>query len=71
MFGLFNLQLDLSLYKDAGFCGLISRAQVTLDDGLNYKVENQYPDGTGDLTLDLAGVEADVWTSFEIPLQNY
>ena len=25
-------------------------------------------DGTGDLSLDLTGVEADVWTSFEIPV---
>ena len=41
---------------------------MCLDGGLNYKVENEYPDGTGDLSLDLTGVEADVWTSFEIPV---
>jgi len=61
--------VDLSAYKDAGFLRFdLKLPQTTLDGGLNYKVENQYPDGTGDLTLDLTDVEADVWTSFEIPV---
>ena len=61
--------VDLSLYEDAGFLRFdLKLPQETIDGGLNYKVENEYPDGTGDLSLDLTGVEADVWTSFEIPV---
>ncbi|MDA8946158.1 glycoside hydrolase family 16 protein [Luminiphilus sp.] len=61
--------VDLSLYEDSGFLRFeLKLPQETIDSGLNFKVENEYPDGTGDLSLDLSGVEADVWTSFEIPV---
>lgn len=61
--------VDLSLYKDVGFLRFeLKVPQETIDDGLNYKVENQYPDGTGDLSLNLEGVQADTWTSFEVPV---
>ena len=61
--------VDLSLYEDSGFLRFDLKApQETIASGLNYKVENEYPDGTGDLSLDLSEVSADEWTSIEIPV---
>jgi len=66
-----GVEVDLGLYEDAGFLRFELKApEETIDAGLLFKVENTYPDGTGDLPLDqyIADIEPGVWTEVEIPV---
>lgn len=66
-----GVEVDLSLYEDAGFLRFELKApEETIDAGLLFKVENTYPDGTGDLPLDqyITDIEPGVWTEVEIPV---
>ena len=42
----------------------------TVADGIIYKVENDYPQGTGPIELDLAGYVPGTWKSFEVPIAD-
>lgn len=53
-----NLKFDLQVSAD------------TVADGVIFKVENDYPQGTGAIELDLAGYAAGTWKSFVIPISD-
>ena len=42
----------------------------TVTDGVIFKVENEYPQGTGAIPLDLEGYIPGTWKSFEIPIAD-
>ena len=42
----------------------------TVTDGVIFKVENEYPQGTGAMPLDLEGYIPGTWKSFEIPIAD-
>jgi hypothetical protein len=48
----------------------INLSAATAADGVIYKVENDYPKGTGPIELDLAGYVPGTWKSFEIPIAD-
>lgn len=48
----------------------INLTAATAADGVIYKVENDYPQGTGPIELDLTGYVAGTWKSFEIPIAD-
>jgi len=53
-----NLKFDLQVSAE------------TVADGVIFKVENDYPQGTGAIELDLAGYAAGTWKSFVIPISD-
>jgi beta-glucanase (GH16 family) len=62
--------LDLSDSNGGTLKFDINLTAATAADGVIYKVENEYPQGTGPIELDLAGYVAGTWKSFEIPIAD-
>ena len=48
----------------------IELTNETVVDGIIFKVENDYPQGTGPIELDLTGYIPGTWASYEIPISD-
>ena len=48
----------------------INLTAATVADGIIYKVENDYPQGTGPIELDLTGYAPGTWMSVEVPIAD-
>ena len=65
--------IDLSAYEDAGVLRFELKApEPTLDAGLNFKVENTFPNGTGDMVLTpyITDMVPNEWYLVEVPVAD-
>ena len=62
--------LDLSDSNGGTLKFDINLTAATAADGIIYKVENEYPQGTGPIELDLTGYAPGTWMSVEVPIAD-